>query len=118
LSSIVWSDGPQHKTHSSNTWTSKSSKSGKNLNEMTEIIPDKAKSSHVELEHTLSRDGLAKVDTMGTVKLTDGVVVYIPTPTADPQDPLNMPIWQKWVVMVIISICKSQWAGGNTNSEL
>jgi hypothetical protein len=24
---------------------------------------------------------------MGTVKLTDGAVVYIPAPTADPQDP-------------------------------
>lgn len=73
---------------------------------MAEITPDKAKATHVELERTLSSDGLAKVDTMGTVKLTDGVVVYIPTPTADPQDPLNMPIWQKWVVLMIISICE------------
>lgn len=73
---------------------------------MAEISYDKATASHVELERTLSREGLAKVDTMGTVKLTDGVVVYIPTPTADPQDPLNMPIWQKWVVMFIISVCE------------
>ncbi|KAL4995518.1 major facilitator superfamily domain-containing protein [Aspergillus recurvatus] len=41
---------------------------------------------------------------MGTVKLTEGKVVYIPTPTADPQDPLNMAIWQKWIVLVVISI--------------
>ncbi|KAL3471161.1 major facilitator superfamily domain-containing protein [Aspergillus californicus] len=41
---------------------------------------------------------------MGTVKLTEGKTVYIPTPTADPQDPLNMPIWQKWIVLVVISI--------------
>ncbi|KAL4878101.1 major facilitator superfamily domain-containing protein [Aspergillus karnatakaensis] len=40
---------------------------------------------------------------MGTVPLTEGTIVYIPTPTADPQDPLNMPIWQKWVVLVVIS---------------
>ncbi|KAF7596869.1 hypothetical protein BBP40_011914 [Aspergillus hancockii] len=41
---------------------------------------------------------------MGTVKLTEGSIVYIPTPTADPQDPLNMPMWQKTVVLVVISI--------------
>lgn len=37
-----------------------------------------------ELEHTKTLD---QVNTMGTVKLTDGATVYIPTPTADPQDP-------------------------------
>jgi len=57
-----------------------------------------------ELDHTKTLD---QVTTMGTVKLTDGAIVYIPTPTADPQDPLNMPIWQKWVVLVIISCCKN-----------
>jgi hypothetical protein len=65
-----------------------------------------------------------KKKVMGTVKLTEGKVVYIPTPTADPQgmntsftvwttradgtcraDPLNMVLWQKWVVLVVISIC-------------
>lgn len=35
-----------------------------------------------ELEHS---DTLEPVTTMGTVKLTDGVIVYIPSPTADPQ---------------------------------
>ncbi|OJJ94988.1 hypothetical protein ASPACDRAFT_1860646 [Aspergillus aculeatus ATCC 16872] len=40
----------------------------------------------------------------GTVKLTEGSIVYIPTPTADPQDPLNMPKWQKMVILVVISI--------------
>jgi hypothetical protein len=37
-----------------------------------------------ELTHTKT---LEQVTTMGTVKLTDGATVYIPTPTADPQDP-------------------------------
>lgn len=41
---------------------------------------------------------------MGTVKLTDGEVVYIPTPSADPRDPLNMKPWQKLVVTVVVSI--------------
>jgi len=53
-----------------------------------------------ELEHSRTLD---QVNTMGTVKLTDGATVYIPTPTADPQDPLNCPVWQKWVILVIIS---------------
>jgi MFS family permease len=42
---------------------------------------------------------------MGTVKLTDGAIVYVPRPTADPQDPLNMPMWQKYVVMIMLSLC-------------
>ncbi|CAD0108420.1 unnamed protein product [Aureobasidium uvarum] len=43
-----------------------------------------------ELEHSKTLDHtqtLEQVTTMGTVKLTDGAVVYIPSPTADPQDP-------------------------------
>ncbi|KAJ5675753.1 hypothetical protein N7462_008650 [Penicillium macrosclerotiorum] len=40
---------------------------------------------------------------MGTVKLTEESIVYIPTPTADPRDPLNMARWQKGVVLVVIS---------------
>ncbi|KAL3486028.1 major facilitator superfamily domain-containing protein [Aspergillus germanicus] len=59
--------------------------------------------THVE---DLEDAGLAppKDKVMGTVKLTEGKIVYIPTPTADPQDPLNMPTWQKWIVLVVISI--------------
>lgn len=43
-----------------------------------------------ELEYTKTLDHsrtLDQVETMGTVKLTDGAIVYIPAPTADPQDP-------------------------------
>ncbi|CAD0096289.1 unnamed protein product [Aureobasidium vineae] len=43
-----------------------------------------------ELEHSKTLDHtqtLEQVTTMGTVKLTDGAVVYIPSPTTDPQDP-------------------------------
>ncbi|KAJ5090512.1 hypothetical protein N7532_009196 [Penicillium argentinense] len=40
---------------------------------------------------------------MGTVKLTEDTIIYIPTPTADPQDPLNMALWQKIVVLMVIS---------------
>ncbi|KAK7995209.1 MFS transporter [Apiospora arundinis] len=45
-----------------------------------------------------------EVAVMGTVKLTQGKVIYIPTPTADPQDPLNMSLWQKYMVLIVISI--------------
>ncbi|KAK8000954.1 MFS transporter [Apiospora marii] len=43
-------------------------------------------------------------EVMGTVKLTHGKIIYIPTPTADPQDPLNMSLWQKYMVLIVISI--------------
>ncbi|KAH6951795.1 hypothetical protein FAVG1_09396 [Fusarium avenaceum] len=63
--------------------------------------------NHVERMERDSLDGIevskSKIEVSGTVKLTDGKTVYIPTPTADPQDPLNMPMWQKVVVLIIIS---------------
>ncbi|KAI1874669.1 hypothetical protein JX265_004877 [Neoarthrinium moseri] len=60
---------------------------------------------HVDIENAKGHE-IAKEDVavMGTVKLTDGQIVYIPTPTADPQDPLNMPTWQKTMVIIVISI--------------
>lgn len=39
-----------------------------------------------EMERVTTKESLkAKVAVMGTVKLTEGAIVYIPTPTADPQ---------------------------------
>ncbi|KAI8711653.1 hypothetical protein NCS52_01429400 [Fusarium sp. LHS14.1] len=46
----------------------------------------------------------SKVTVSGTVKLTEGRIVYIPTPTADPRDPLNMKMWQKGMVLITISL--------------
>lgn len=73
------------------------------------MIDDKGQSTHVEVQE----DGLSKrntpvheVQVMGTVKLTEGDIVYVPRPTADPRDPLNMAMWQKYLVMVIISLCQ------------
>lgn len=42
---------------------------------------------HVEETETVTPldAEIVKVHTMGTVKLTEGKIVYIPTPTADPQ---------------------------------
>jgi len=79
---------------------------------MATAMEDKMATSHVDdvnmgkgdvsLEPVKSR-----VAVMGTVKLTEGTIVYIPTPTADPQDPLNMQQWHKLCCLLIISLCKS-----------
>ena len=57
-------------------------------------MPDmKDEYTHVEVHE----DGLGpckaaaqEVQVMGTVRLTEGAIVYVPRPTADPQDPLNV----------------------------
>lgn len=92
----------------------------------TTTMADVVKTDITHVEH-IEEGGAAatKGKVMGTVKLTEGKIVYIPTPTADPRgkkftlalqllclranriDPLNMAIWQKWVVLVVISICES-----------
>ncbi|KAJ5565161.1 hypothetical protein N7513_001403 [Penicillium frequentans] len=66
---------------------------------------DKAYGEHVEVvDDESSGQELDKVvKVVGTVKLTEDHIVYIPTPTADPRDPLNMPLWQKTVILVVIS---------------
>ena len=66
---------------------------------------EKTDASHVEVLEDLTDEKLHKTATMGTVQLTDGAIIYVPTPTADPQDPLNMKPWQKYTVLVILSIC-------------
>ncbi|ETS78905.1 hypothetical protein PFICI_08758 [Pestalotiopsis fici W106-1] len=69
---------------------------------------DKAEVTHLE-SHALPGDNdvvfeQEEVAVMGTVRLTDGDIVYVPTPSADPQDPLNMTTWHKYAVIIIISI--------------
>ncbi|KAJ5355392.1 uncharacterized protein N7496_012604 [Penicillium cataractarum] len=66
-------------------------------------------SSHVE-NATVESHGeeihvsQSKVNISGTVQLTAGTIVYIPTPTSDPRDPLNMSKWQKAMILIAISI--------------
>jgi hypothetical protein len=44
----------------------------------------------------------------GTVQLTsDRGVILIPTPSKDPRDPLNIPVWHKLVILGMTSLCKS-----------
>ena len=58
--------------------------------------PDKLSSLHVEeAEPAIGAEvEIVQVHTMGTVRLTEGEIVYIPTPTADPQGKYNSSIWR------------------------
>lgn len=57
----------------------------------TMIDTDKAHGEHVEVvDNELSSQKLVEiVKVMGTVKLTEDQIVYIPTPTADPRGTAN-----------------------------
>ncbi|KAJ5474994.1 hypothetical protein N7539_008060 [Penicillium diatomitis] len=46
----------------------------------------------------------SRVNVTGTVQLTAGKIVYIPTPTSDPRDPLNLGKWQKTMILISISL--------------
>ena len=77
---------------------------------------------------------ITKSTTMGTVTISDSAdILLVPTPSADPRgthnrgshtndirdvltiiiDPLNMPVWRKNLLVVLVSICMipqlSQW---------
>ncbi|KAH7361588.1 major facilitator superfamily domain-containing protein [Plectosphaerella cucumerina] len=61
------------------------------------------------MEDAIAGDEKLRVDkdtvgVTGTVQLTAGKIVYIPAPTADPRDPLNMSTWQKVLVMICLSL--------------
>lgn len=60
---------------------------------MADVKPtsDKLSSLHVEeAEPAIGAEvEVVQVHTMGTVRLTEGEIVYIPTPTADPQGRYN-----------------------------
>lgn len=73
------------------------------------MADDKVDSTHVEVQEdsiSTHKASFREVQVMGTVKLTEGAIIYVPRPTADPRDPLNMALWQKYLVMVIISLCQ------------
>lgn len=43
----------------------------------------------------------------GTVQLvSEKGVILIPTPSSDPRDPLNIPLWQKLVILGTTCLCK------------
>ncbi|KAL2851669.1 major facilitator superfamily domain-containing protein [Aspergillus pseudodeflectus] len=63
---------------------------------------DKANVEHAE---TLSNPKLLSKDPApGDVALLKGSeTILIPTPSADPKDPLNLPPWRKWMLLILVS---------------
>ncbi|CZT18286.1 related to transporter protein HOL1 [Ramularia collo-cygni] len=70
-----------------------------------------------KIEPTVERyedveDGITEVtqqpDAMGTVTVADTKDMFlVPSPSADPRDPLNLPKWRKVVVIVLLSLFSS-----------
>ncbi|KAJ5777723.1 hypothetical protein N7520_000969 [Penicillium odoratum] len=60
---------------------------------------DKTDVSHLEIAQDLD-DGN---DARQVKLLRDNAVVLIPTPSADPKDPLNLPPWRKWALLILVS---------------
>ncbi|EFQ86749.1 hypothetical protein PTT_17910 [Pyrenophora teres f. teres 0-1] len=59
-------------------------------------------STHIEI---LDAHKKAAKPVVGTIKLYDeGGIVLIPTPTRDPNDPLNLPRWQKYIILIIVGL--------------
>lgn len=45
---------------------------------------------------------------VGTTQLFEGGQIrYIPMPTPDPKDPLNLPNWRKWLAIGALCFCES-----------
>ncbi|KAJ5095017.1 hypothetical protein N7532_007308 [Penicillium argentinense] len=59
---------------------------------------DKNDVSHVEIADNLTRTPTGHIEL-----LRNNEVILVPTPSADPRDPLNLPAWRKWVLLVLVS---------------
>jgi hypothetical protein len=63
-------------------------------------------SEEVEIAPIATTDSAEKKHD-GTVQLTsDRGVILIPTPSRDPRDPLNTPLWQKLLILGATSMCE------------
>ncbi|KAF9885269.1 hypothetical protein FE257_013067 [Aspergillus nanangensis] len=65
-----------------------------------------AKTSDIQHVEDMSRE-FSKMEkpVMGTARLlTEGEIVLIPRPSTDPCDPLNLPLWHKWTILVIVTL--------------
>ncbi|KAJ5359109.1 uncharacterized protein N7496_011522 [Penicillium cataractarum] len=51
------------------------------------------------------KPSMAELPVSGTVKLfEEEMVVLIPTPTPDPKDPLNLPTWRKYFIILLVGL--------------
>ncbi|KAJ6010437.1 hypothetical protein N7451_001849 [Penicillium sp. IBT 35674x] len=60
---------------------------------------DKSDISHIEL----AEQGPKPPTGLHVELFKGGEVVLIPTPSADPRDPLNLPAWRKWILLILVS---------------
>ncbi|MBE7181003.1 MAG: hypothetical protein INR71_07315 [Terriglobus roseus] len=73
----------------------------------------------MSLEHGRAKlgtpsDSVVSVDStsqqvVGSSKLytSDRQLKYVPMPTPDPKDPLNLATWRKWMALISLAFCKS-----------
>lgn len=65
---------------------------------------DVKEEAHAHIDY-IEAHKIAAKPVVGTIKLFDeDGIVLIPTPTRDPNDPLNLPKWQKWVILVVVGL--------------
>jgi hypothetical protein len=77
----------------------------------TKVIPEQkfVESKELELSQTSSEEkDLHRVETvMGTTTLYEnGKLRYVPMPTPDPRDPLNLPKWRKVLALAALCFCR------------
>ncbi|KAG9250806.1 major facilitator superfamily transporter [Emericellopsis atlantica] len=71
---------------------------------MSQLADHEDSKSRVEMVEALSNASDDKINTGdGTINLFhDGSMVLVPTPSADPKDPLNLPIWHKSLIIFLV----------------
>ena len=73
---------------------------------MSDIKQNLPTEEEIEFRPTLTNDTQAKKHD-GTVQLTcEAGVILIPSPSDDPRDPLNIPLWHKLLILTITCMCK------------
>lgn len=60
----------------------------------------------IESMPPINDNGLKKNLDENVQLVSDKGVVLIPTPSSDPRDPLNIPLWQKLVILGTTCLCK------------
>ncbi|KAJ2903575.1 hypothetical protein MKZ38_009628 [Zalerion maritima] len=67
----------------------------------------KPSQAHVETAEDAERGAIASSRARGTVQLLDedsNTIILIPTPSPDPKDPLNLPDWHKYAIIIIVAV--------------
>ncbi|KAL3464902.1 major facilitator superfamily domain-containing protein [Aspergillus heterothallicus] len=72
----------------------------------TTTVDDKTSVAFVESLHEEAGKATGQEPRIiGTLKLVDGEeIILVPAPTRDPRDPLNLPDWRKWLMLIIVAL--------------